>query len=99
MRHTFHRSIYRLGLIATIVIGGAVGVFAITGNVPSALKRAFEFPVSLGSAVSGNLVSPIGATPSLTFDQGVVAVGVLPVPLPPTLARLKQLRNQPPFLQ
>ena len=97
MRRTFHQRIYWLASIAMMVIGGAVGVFALSGNVPSSLTRAFEFPVSLGDAVTGNLIPPIGTVPSLTFDHGTVAVGVLPVPLPQSLARLRQRRNQPTF--
>ncbi|HUI25434.1 MAG TPA: hypothetical protein VL403_05060 [Candidatus Kryptonia bacterium] len=98
MRYIPDGGFSKLVLIAAVVVGAAVGVHAVTSSsVPAALTHSFEFPVSLGSAVSGDLVSPIGGTPSLTFDHGTVAVGMLPVPLPQPLARLKQLRNQPVF--
>ena len=96
MRPVFNRGSCRLGAVVVAVAAGSA-ISASGGGVPPALTRAFEFPVSLGSAVTGPLVRPIGTAPSLTFRQGTVAVGALPVPLPAPLARVRRLRNQSPF--
>lgn len=59
------------------------------GRLPQALTAAVDFPASLASGITGSVVPPSDTTSTLHFEQGTVAVGVVPIP-PVPLAALRR---------
>ena len=82
MKQSFKYRIGRVGIAVVLAFAAPILIQPILAErPPQSPVRSFAFPLSSANAVSGNLVMPAGSSSHLHFDDGLVAVGELPVPL------------------